>query len=147
MSSSRTRRRDERAGTQQRPVAELSRDIGLALFNPHQYARLLENGKRSAERQAHGQKKIDYHPVVKLIDPISNAVWLVTEIDPTLRHIAVGLIDLSSGAPAVGKIDLRDLVSQRQSGELAVRPDPTFKSAGRLSSYAQTAQAIGRVIA
>ena len=128
-------------------MAQIARDIGLALVTPHQYARLLENGKRSAERRTAGRKKIDYHPVVKLVDPISNAVWLVTEIDPIVRHKAMGLIDLGSGIPEVGEIDLRDLVPQRQGSELAVRADPAFKSAGRLSSYAQTAQAIGRVIA
>lgn len=147
MRSSTTERRNQPAKKPERLRAQPPRDVGVALFTSHQYARLLENGKRSAARQATGRKKIDYHPVVKLIDPISNAVWLVTEIEPIRRTKAVGLIDLGAGTPTVGEIDLRDLATRHQGSELAVRPDPAFKSAGRLSSYAQTAQAIGRVIA
>lgn len=147
MSFSRKQERDERAGRTERPLAHMARDLGLRLFTPHQYARLLDNGRRSAERLASGQKKIDYHPVAKLVDPISNAVWLITEIDPEQRYRAAGLIDLGSGSPDVGEIDLRSLIPAEKSGDLAVRPDPAFKSAGRLSSYLQTAQAIGRVIA
>ena len=147
MSFSRKSERDERAGRKERPPAHMARELSLRLFSPHQYARLLDNGRRSAERLASGQRKIDYHPVAKLMDPISNAIWLITEIDPEQRYKAHGLIDLGSGAPDVGEIDLRDLIPAQKGGELAVRRDPTFKSAGRLSSYLQTAQAIGRVIA
>ncbi|MEM7443831.1 MAG: DUF2958 domain-containing protein [Pseudomonadota bacterium] len=130
-----------------RSSAPESKDIGLALFTPKQYARLLSNGKRSAGRLTAGQQKIDYHPVVKLIDPVTNAVWLVTEIDPTNPTIATGLIDLGDRNPSVGEIDLRSLVRSGRVRDLGVRADNTFRSAGRLSSYVQTAKAIGRVIA
>jgi len=122
-------------------------DVGQTLFAPHQHARLLENGKRSADRKTAGLRKVDYYPVAKLIDPISNSIWLVTEINPTKPNMAIGLIDLGTGAPEIGRIDLLKLVSLRQGADLSIRTDTAFKAAGRLSSYAHTAQAIGRITA
>lgn len=122
-------------------------DVGRRLFTPSHYDHLVENGKRSAEREAAGLRKIDYHPVVKLIDPVSNSIWLISEINPARRNMAVGLIDLGMGTPEIGDVDLRELVGSRRDRTLAIRTDSSFKSAGRLTSYAQTAKAIGRIIA
>ncbi len=99
------------------------------------------------ERAAAGRPKIDYHPVVKLVDPVSNSIWLVSEITPSRRNMAVGLIDTGIGSPKLGDIDLLELALHHRGTDLAIRVDTNFKSAGRLSSYAQTAQAIGRIIA
>jgi hypothetical protein len=66
----------------------------MKLFTNAQTAELLANGAVSARGENHDPK-----PVVKLFTPVSNATWLLTELDPADPDVAFGLCDLGLGCP------------------------------------------------
>jgi hypothetical protein len=57
----------------------------MKLLTNAQTAELLANGVASAQGKDHDPK-----PVVKLFTPVSNATWLLTELDPADPDVAFG---------------------------------------------------------
>lgn len=112
-----------------------------ALLTDAQRARLLDNGRRSAEQVDH-----DPMPVVKLFTPDGAATWLLTEIDPDDPDIAFGLCDLGMGFPELGNVSLMELASIRGHIGLPVERDLHFVARAPLSVYADAALKAERIV-
>jgi len=106
--------------------------ICVTLIPSELRARLLANGQRSANEELH-----DFVPVVKLLVPGGNAVWLLTELDPDDQDLAYGLCDLGLGAPKLDYIRLSDLLAL--PGE-PVQHDADFIADRPLSAYLSDAR-------
>jgi hypothetical protein len=103
---------------------------------------LLANGVETARG-----KEIDFHPVVKIFDPLGSAVWLLTEIDPADPNLAFGLCDLGFGFPELGYVNLDEMSAVRGSAGQSLRVDRDFRPGKRLSEYADEARHVGRIVA
>jgi hypothetical protein len=99
-------------------------------------ARLLDNGRKNAERIADDGNTFDFEPVVKIFTPDAACTWLLTEIDPDEQDITFGLCDLGAGCPELGSVSLSELASLRGELGLPVERDLSFRADKRLSAYA-----------
>ena len=119
----------------------------MTLFTAEIVARLMENGRKKAERIADDGNTIDFEPVVKLFTPDANCTWLLTEIDPEDADIAFGLCDLGLGCPELGSVSLSELEAVRGKLNLPVERDLYFTATKTLSAYADEARAHGVIVA
>ncbi len=117
----------------------------MELFTPEIEARLLENGRKNAERIAADGNTIDFRPVVKLFTPDAACTWLITEIDPEDSDIAHGLCDLGMGFPEIGSVSLTELRALRGRLGLPVERDLHFEADKTLSAYANEASRLGHI--
>jgi hypothetical protein len=88
----------------------------------------------------------DPAPVVKLFSPVGAATWLATEIasdDDTL----FGLADLGFGCPELGYFSLSEIAALRLPFGLRIERDLDFASNAPLSCWADSARALGSIIA
>jgi len=117
----------------------------MSLITSAQRQQLLANGKATvaAIRQ---DRSIDHVPVVKLFTPVSNATWLLTEIDPDDTDRAFGLCDLGSGCPELGYVSLQEMADTRGPLGLRVERDLHFDADKPLSACAAEAREHGRII-
>jgi hypothetical protein len=79
----------------------------MELLTPQQREQMLANGRANAGRE----ETEDFAPVVRLLCPWNDAVWLLTELDPEDPDIAFGLCDLGMGFPELGTVRLSELAS------------------------------------
>lgn len=108
----------------------------MTLLTDELRARLEENGRR--QHSTKGTKnEIDFVPVVKLFAPLTNSLWLLTEIDPEDADMAFGLYKPDSGHPELCYVSLTDL--QCRFGHALVRRDEHFQSDEPLSVYSRRA--------
>lgn len=107
------------------------------LISSELHARLLANGERSAREQDH-----DPMPVVKLLAPGANAMWLLTELDPDDPDLAYGVCDLGLGTPKLEYVRLSELAAL--PGQ-SVQCDTAFVADRPLSAYLRDAQALGSI--
>lgn len=105
--------------------------------------RLLDNGRKNAERILDDGKTIDFEPVVKLFTPDAGATWLLTEINPDEQDIAFGLCDLGFGCPELGNVSLSEIAAIRGKLGLPVERDLHFTAKKTLSQYAAEASFLG----
>lgn len=95
----------------------------LPLFTEEELAQLRVNGQAAN----HGR---DWPPVVRLVLPASNCVWLLTEILPGHNErFAFGLADYGTGSIHEGHIDLaalRVMADPLYSDRYKVQRDPDF---------------------
>lgn len=114
------------------------------------FARLIENGKKQAERYADPAnvdgETYDFEPVAKIFTPFKSCTWLLTEIDPEEPNIAFGLCDLGQGYPEIGSLCLDELAAVAQS-VTPIEADRHFKAEKRLSGYAADARQHQQIIA
>ncbi len=82
-------------------------------------------------------------PVVKLFTPVSNATWLLTELDPADPDVAFGLCDLGLGCPELGYVRISELQSVRGRLGPLVERDLHFTADRTLSEYAAAARGRG----
>lgn len=82
-------------------------------------------------------------PAVRLFTPLSESVWLLSQIDMRDPDKAFGLCDEGQGSPHLGPVSLQDLASR--FGHLSVRWDQDFKADRPLSSYAAEALEAGHI--
>jgi hypothetical protein len=95
---------------------------------------LLANGRAQRQATNEGTAEPDFKPVVKLFTPVTNATWILTELDAD-NDTAFGLCDLGLGCPELGYVSLTELASVRGStGPLAER-DMYFNADKTLSAY------------
>lgn len=107
-------------------------------------ARLLENGRRNAERIADDGKTVDFEPVVKLFTPDAGCTWLLTEINDD-GDTAFGLCDLGMGSPELGSVSISELSAVRGKLGLAVERDLWFRADKTLAAYADEARCLGYI--
>ena len=69
----------------------------MELLTHAQREQLLANGYAQRAAQEAGDE-LDFQPVVKLFTPVTNATWLLTELDAD-NDTAFGLCDLGLGCP------------------------------------------------
>ena len=117
----------------------------MELFTMDIIARLLDNGRKNAERIADNGNTIDFEPVVKLFTPDAACTWLLTEIDAGDPDIAFGLCDLGAGFPEMGTVSLSELRSLRGKLGLPVERDSSFRADKTLSAYADEADRPGHI--
>lgn len=98
---------------------------------------LLANGARSARHENH-----DPFPVVKLLAPGANAMWLLTELDPDDPDLAYGICDLGISTPKLDYVRLSDLAAL--AGQ-SIQCDIAFVADQPLSAYLRDAQALGSI--
>jgi hypothetical protein len=103
-------------------------------------AKLLANGAVSARGQEHYPK-----PVAKLFTPVSNATWLLTELDPVDTDLAFGLCDLGLGCPELGYVRISELESVHGRLGPLVERDLHFTADRMLSEYAEAARRSGGI--
>jgi hypothetical protein len=89
------------------------------LFTDEDKARLLENGRV---------------PVVRLLEPLTNASWFISAINPSNMSQLWGLVDLRNGAPEVGPIDWAQLSLFRNAENEPLVRDDLFQAEGRTLS-------------
>lgn len=111
------------------------------IIPPAERERLLANGRLSAAGE-----ELDPLPVVKLFMVDADAVWLLSELDPSNPDIAFGLCDLSVGEPELGYVSLAELAGFRGRLHLPVERDAHFRPDKPLSAYAAVALANSRII-
>ena len=104
-------------------------------------ARLLTNERASAAAYARGKRAPDHVPVVRFFSPLSEAVWLATEMD--MDGILFGLADLGFGCPELGSYALKELQSIRLPFGLGIERDICFEGRFPLSGYAAAARQTG----
>jgi hypothetical protein len=112
----------------------------MKLLTNAQIAQLLANGAISARGEDHDPK-----PVVKLFTPVSNATWLLTELDPVDPDLAFGLCDLGLGCPELGNVRISELQSVRGRLGPLVERDLHFTPDRTLSEYAAAARGSGGI--
>ena len=118
----------------------------MSLITSAQRQQLLANGRATAAATLQ-DRSIDHFPVVKLFTPVSNATWLLTEIDPDDTDQAFGLCDLGLGCPELGYVSLSELESVRGRLGPVVERDQYFDADKPLSAYTAEARASGGIIA
>jgi hypothetical protein len=116
-----------------------------ALFTKAQHEQLLDNGRRQAAVKG-TSGEFDFHPVVKLFNPVGAATWLLTEIDPDDNTVAWGLCDLGMGFPEFGTVSLTELASCRGRLGLGIERDCHFKARGPISAYIAAANKAERIV-
>jgi Protein of unknown function (DUF2958) len=116
-----------------------------ALFTTAQREQLLDNGRRQAAVKGTSDE-IDFHPVVKLFNPVGAATWLLTEIDPEDETVAWGLCDLGMGFPEFGTVSLTELAEYRGRLGLGIERDLYFEARGPMSAYIAAATKAERIV-
>lgn len=116
----------------------------LNLLTTSQLRKLRHNYKRNSNIKLHGDKTIDFKPVVKLF--FSGAcTWLLSELSHDC--IAFGLCDLGSGYPETGYVDLKEIVTLRDNIGMPVQRDKYFVGEKTLTEYADEARRAGKILA
>ncbi len=109
----------------------------MKLFTNQQYQQLLKNGYEPDK---------NHPPVVKLVLPGTNCVWLLSEIDPDNKSIAFGLCDLGMGFPELGYVSLEELWEIKSPGfGNAVQRAALFEGIYPMSVYAAAARMRERI--
>ena len=117
----------------------------MNLLTPAEREQLLQNGRLQRAAQNAGLPEHDFKPVVKLFTAVSNATWLLTELDPSEPDIAFGLCDLGLGCPELGYVSIGELESVRGPCGPLVERDLTFTADHHLSAYAREAREEERI--
>jgi hypothetical protein len=112
----------------------------MELLNEAQREQMLANGRANAGRE----DSIDFPPVVRLLCPWSNAVWLLTELDPDDPDIAFGLCDPGLGFPELGSVRLSEMEAIEGPCGLRIVRDETYVPTRTLSTYARFARTASR---
>jgi hypothetical protein len=110
----------------------------MELLTVVQREQLLANGRAQREAQNTGNE-LDLKPVVKPYTPVTNAVWLLTELDAD-NDTAFGLCDLGLGCPELGYVSLAELASVRGPRGPLVECDLKFVADRALSAYTAEAR-------
>ena len=120
----------------------------MKFLNADQEQRMRANGVVNAGRRARGVDTEDFLPVVKVFCPWSEAIWLLTELDPEDPDIAFGLCDLGTGFPELGIVRISELEAIRGPAPwLRIESDPEFKPSKTLQAYADEARRAGCIVA
>ena len=104
----------------------------MELLTQQQREQMIANGRVNAGRE----ETEDFAPVVRLLCPWSDAVWLLTELNPQDPDIAFGLCDLGHGFPELGTVRLSELESIEGPLGLRIQRDDSFTPTRKLSTYA-----------
>lgn len=107
----------------------------MIFFTETQKQQLLENGKSDNPDK-------DFPPVAKVSVPGTEAIWLLSELNPEYPHIAFGLCDLGMGFPEMGYVDLREILAC----SVLVLNDVKFTGKFPLTVYARAARAHDKII-
>ena len=87
----------------------------------------------------------DHAPVVKIFDPWSPCIWLLTESEPDAPNILFGLADLGFQCPEMGSVYRSELETQRNPLGLPLERDQHFTSNVPLSEWARVSSRIGYI--
>jgi hypothetical protein len=117
----------------------------MKLLTKAQREQLLDNGRRQAAVKG-TPAEIDFHPVVKLLDPCGAATWLLTEIDPEDETVAWGLCDLGMRFPEFGTVSLTELAAIRGPLGLGIERDLYFEARAPISAYIDAAAKADRIV-
>ena len=91
----------------------------MELLTNEQREQMLANGRVNAGRE----ESKDFAPVVRLYCPWTDAIWLLTELDPEDPDIAFGLCDLGMGFPELGNVSLAEMAAVSGPGGLRIQRD------------------------
>jgi hypothetical protein len=116
----------------------------MELLTHAQREQLLANGRAQRAAQDAGNDELGFKPVVELFTPVTNAIWLLTELDAD-NDTAFGLCDLGLGCPELGYVSLSELASIRGRLGPLVERDLHFTADKTLSEYTQEARELDRV--
>lgn len=108
----------------------------MPLLTDAQTLQLLANGSPDNRGK-------DHRPVVKLHLPDSQAVWLLTEIDPDDTDTVYGLYDPGLGFPVLQHMSLDKIASGIGQLGMAVERDRAFIAHYPLSVYVRTSRILG----
>src|ERR1051326_6763444 len=108
----------------------------MELLTPQQREQMLTNGRANEGRE----ESEDFAPVVRLLCPWNEAVWLLTELDPNDPDIAFGLCDLGMGFPELGTVRISELEAIEGPHGLRIQRDEGFVPTRKLSTYAYFAR-------
>jgi hypothetical protein len=111
----------------------------MELLTHAQREQLLANGRAQRQATNEGTAEPDFKPVVKLFTPVTNATWLLTELE-TDNDTAFGLCDLGLGCPELGYVSLAELASVRGITGPLVERDEHFIADKTLSAYTEEAR-------
>jgi hypothetical protein len=106
--------------------------------------KLIANGREQACVKGTVNER-DFWPVVKLFYPCSNAIWLLTELDPEDDDVAWGLCDLGMGFPEFGTVRISELENIRGFAGLGIERDIHFEAKAPISRYIDAAHEAGTI--
>lgn len=115
-------------------------------------ASLLEAGiaHRDAIEELSEDEAVDYilsqPPLLKLTIVEPRRAWLILNLCPKNSNLAYRLIDLGTGVPKTGYINLYALTSAYDTFGLALTRDPLFQPQGSLGDYALEALLCGQIV-
>jgi hypothetical protein len=113
----------------------------MGLLTQEQREQMIANGRANAGRE----ESIDFMPVVRLLCPWSNAVWLLTELDPDDPDIGFGLCDPGLGFPELGSVRLSEMEAIEGPCGLRIVRDASYVPTRPLSTYARFARTASRI--
>jgi hypothetical protein len=128
-------------------IADDLKTLAGRLLSPEVTERLIANGRQQAEAMARTGDEIDFCPVVKLITPDAEGVWLLTEIDPADHDLAFGICDLGIGEPRPDHVRVCDLEFFFGPDNWPVVADTAFVADRPISAYLNDARRRGRIVA
>jgi hypothetical protein len=102
----------------------------------------LERNFKARVASANGED--DFHPVVKLFNPVGAATWLLTEIEPN-GDIAHGLCDMGMGCPEFGSVSITELENIVTPFGLGIERDRFFTADKPISAYWAEAREKGQI--
>ncbi len=105
----------------------------MILLTQEQRDRLLANGR---------DPDADHSPVVKLFDPLGQAVWLATHLDAD-GDLLWGLADLGMDCVEYGPFSLAELADLKVGLGLGIERDVLFTTRTRWSVWLKTADDAG----
>jgi hypothetical protein len=120
----------------QQQLHPASTEAKVELLTHQQREQMIANGRAKAGRE----QTEDFAPVVRLLCPWNDAVWLLTELDPDDPDIAFGLCDLGMGFPELGTVRLSELAAMEGPQGLRIQRDESFTPTRKLSTYAYFAR-------
>ena len=109
----------------------------MLLFTKEITEKLVQNG----QKEEYG----NHVPVVKIFDPYSPSIWLLTEISPGAPDILVGLADLGFQCPEIGSVYRSDLENVRGVSGLPLERDMYFTTTVPLIEWAKVSSQIGYI--
>ncbi len=110
----------------------------MPFFNQIQFRQLLKNGSDVNRRK-------DNYPVIKLFTSNTQAIWLLSEIDPNNHDRAFALCDVGMGLPEFGHLSLSRLEYVRGQLSLPIEQDNHFTAHYPIKVYAGAARVYGRI--
>lgn len=116
----------------------------MKLLTADLHASLLANHHAHLKAMASDKRSPDPVPVARFFNPVGQATWLASEIDPD--GVFFGIADLGFGCPELGSFSREELEAMRLPFGMRIERDLHFRGAFPLSVYAEASRQSGSLV-